>query len=187
MNNEEWRGIPGYEGYYQVSNQGRVRGLDRVVPHSLKGRISCKGRLLCPGKSRKGYLFVALKKYNTSRTRSVHTLVALVFVGPRPAGHDVHHINGNRTDNRDENLCYVDARKHVAEHMRGNDKGKGSKHGQTKLDEAKVLRIKELLFAGQYKPRQIAEMYGVSREAIVGIKHGRNWRHVELPSDGGEP
>ena len=43
---EAWRDVPGYEGYYQVSSRGRVRSVDRVIPHPRLGRQTVRGRLL---------------------------------------------------------------------------------------------------------------------------------------------
>ena len=180
MSNEKWRDIPGYEGYYQVSDLGRVRSLDRVIPHRGNGKQFCKGTVLRLMETSKGYRWVGLGRRNTVSISCVHTLVALAFIGPRPAGHHVHHVDGDRADNRIENLSYVDARKHVSEHMRGNSKAKGSKHGQAKLDETKVAEIKRLLATGQYETGKIAEMYGVSRGAIGGIKRGLNWKHITI-------
>jgi len=97
----EWRDIPGYEGFYQVSNAGQVRSLDRTVSRNNGVPLPLKGKELQLGTSR-GYLHVRL----LGRTCKVHQLILRTFVGPRPDGMDVRHLNGDKRDNRLENLTY---------------------------------------------------------------------------------
>lgn len=87
MENEIWKDIPGYEGYYQVSNFGRVKSLRRVLKAGL----------------RKGYLYISLrnKKFN------IHRLVAIAFI-PNPGNlPEVDHIDGNKLNNNANNLKWA--------------------------------------------------------------------------------
>lgn len=100
---ELWLPVVGYEGLYDVSNLGRVRGLDRFRSDG----IPCKGRILRPGPQRKGYLTVALcDAAGRPRSARVHQLVLAAFVGPCPVGMDVLHRNDIPGDNRLANLYY---------------------------------------------------------------------------------
>lgn len=103
---ETWLPIPGYEGSYEVSDRGQVRSLDRMVGDSLmpNGRKFVKGRML-QQVSIKGYEAVSLSRREKKRGY-IHHLVLLAFVGPKPDGLVVRHINGDRLDNRLENLAY---------------------------------------------------------------------------------
>lgn len=105
--NEEWRPVVGFEDYYEVSSLGRVRSLDRLVGTGPGGNSKrlLPGRVLSAG-SGTHYRNVSLKVNKVATTRTVHTLVAEAFLGPRPEGHDVCHNNGDRHDNRAENLRY---------------------------------------------------------------------------------
>jgi hypothetical protein len=108
--NELWQPIEGYEGLYEVSDQGRVRSLDRLK--TFQGRWGTttnriKGRVLRPSKTLSGRWQVNLSKDNQPWVVGVHTLVALTFLGPRPKGFDIDHVNGNPIDNRVCNLEYV--------------------------------------------------------------------------------
>ena len=88
---ENWKDIPGYEGRYQVSDQGRVKSFCRTV----------EGVLLRPGRMPGGHLSVALGKGNS---QCVHKLVLLAFVGAAPEKYECLHSNGIPSDNRLENL-----------------------------------------------------------------------------------
>lgn len=97
---ERWRDIPGYEGYYAVSNLGRVR--------SIGGRkYRRKDLILSPIKNnRYGHLAVNLYKDDTRWTISIHKLVAAAWIGPCPKGQQVRHGPNGKLDNSVSNLCY---------------------------------------------------------------------------------
>ena len=104
-----WKDIPGYEGYYQVSDRGDVRSVDRVVIGKRGQEIKVKGRMIrpCVGTMRAKYLVVCLCKDDKPRSFLVHRLVALAFFGPPSDGMEVDHINENPHDNRVCNLHYI--------------------------------------------------------------------------------
>lgn len=105
---EEWRDIPGWEGMYQASDHGRIRSLDRDIEAKgvSGGTRHYPGRIRKPHTGEFGHQFVSLFNARRETRRSVHSLVALAFLGPRPEGLYVCHNNGNASDNRPENLRY---------------------------------------------------------------------------------
>jgi hypothetical protein len=100
---ERWLPVVGYEGFYEVSDQGRVRSLDRIVDE-LRGGRTWKGRVLITQRHPKGYLIVALTAKGRSKSHSVHRLVLRAFQGDCPDGMQCCHANGIRDDNRLDNL-----------------------------------------------------------------------------------
>ena len=105
---EQWRDVAGFEGMYEVSNQGRVRSLDRVIERIGNG--GCTMRQPYPGKVLKlrhnadGYLTVRL----CGRLMLAHRIVAAAFIGDPSAGEpQVDHRNGVRDDNLPSNLRWA--------------------------------------------------------------------------------
>lgn len=101
---ETWRPVPGYEGFYEVSDQGRVRSLDRVV--TSKGSAKrVKGQVRRHNINWAGYHLVHLSREAQKQAVLVHRLVLEAFVGSAPEGKPFAlHGNGDRADNRLENL-----------------------------------------------------------------------------------
>ena len=112
---EVWKGVPGYEGYYQVSDLGRVRSLDRVITYKRGARRLLKGKMLNPTMNN-GYKQVTLAMKGRHKAFKFSQLVAMAFLGHKPDGHRlvVDHINGNRSDDRVENLRIVTHRANVS-------------------------------------------------------------------------
>jgi len=85
---ERWRDVLGYQGWYQVSDTGRVRSEDRVIQRRDGVVRFVQGQLLTPfpysGKANRRYLCVRLIRDGVRETRPVHQLVLEAFVGPRP-------------------------------------------------------------------------------------------------------
>lgn len=82
---EVWKDIPGYQGYYQISNLGRVKSLQRTITHKPSkkfpnGRVVIyKERELIPSTDSSGYLFVQLYKSGVFKSKRIHRLVAETF------------------------------------------------------------------------------------------------------------
>ena len=99
---EEWWDIPGYEGYYQASTQGRIKSVDRTV-RSRYGTQKCKGTMLTPAVGR-NYYRVTLVKEGSKKLFTVHRLVATTFL-PNPDNlPQVNHKDENKLNNCVDNL-----------------------------------------------------------------------------------
>lgn len=164
---EEWRPILGYEGLYEVSDAGRVRSIARVK----------SAKIMALGDSR-GYKNVELWKDGIGKRFTVHRLVCLSFIGPRPDGFDINHRNGVKADNSLKNLEYVTKsqnRKHAF--ALGLQCNKGTNHSQHKLKDDDIKTIRNMLAEG-FSQKQIANHFSVDQSNISFIKTGRLWSHI---------
>lgn len=104
MSDEDWRPVVKFEGLYEVSDRGRVRSVDRVIPHRKYGQMNARGQVLRLRQHPDGHLRVNLSKSSAVLTRWVHVLVLEAFVGPCPAGMEGCHFDGDPTNNALANL-----------------------------------------------------------------------------------
>ncbi len=101
---EVWREIPEYNGLYLVSNTGRVRSIDRMIPFKNNNLRLHKGRELKQFKSKFGYMYVVITINRIEHKEKVHRLVAKTFI-PNPENKSqVNHIDGNKENNNLNNL-----------------------------------------------------------------------------------
>jgi hypothetical protein len=94
---EAWRPIPGYEQTYAISTYGRIWSAPRPTT---------SGGLLSQRQDRNGYPMVNLIQDGAEQSRRVHILVALAFLGPRPAGMQIRHLDGDTSNPHVANLAY---------------------------------------------------------------------------------
>lgn len=172
---EVWRPVVGYEGLYEVSDQGRVRSLDRWERNGRGMPLRLfKGKVLksTPGSS--GYLRVCLSKSGGLRHFTVHTLVLNAFVGPRPEGLQCRHLNGIQTDARLCNLAWGTIKENTNDRISHGKQPRGEAHPCAKLTIEDVLRIRSSTLVA----KELAQQLGVSKELIKAIRNRRCWRWV---------
>jgi hypothetical protein len=177
--NEVWKDISDYEGFYQVSSQGRVKSIDRIVGSNSRKK-ALRSTILKPALSTSGYLCVSLWKDNKGATKSIHGLVALAFLGVCPDGCNVNHKDGNKLNNHIENLEYCTfAQNSQHAYNAGIPKvARGEKHGFSKLKNSDIIAIRDRIALG-HKNTVIAKDFNVDASAISRIKTGRNWSHTK--------
>jgi hypothetical protein len=107
MTDEIWKAIPGYEGYYEVSTYGNVRGLDRTCAGSASGaRRSLAGQIIVPSSSGR-YRQVKICKDGDRKSYLVHRLVALAFLENPDNLPTVDHIDRKKYNNHISNLRWA--------------------------------------------------------------------------------
>lgn len=101
---EIWKAVSGFEGFYEVSNKGNVRSLDRTVTRKDGVVVSFKGKRLLPRLNQDGYLQIQISKGDKIKTIRVHRLVADTFL-PNPSSMpEVNHKDEDKTNNAVTNL-----------------------------------------------------------------------------------
>jgi len=110
---EIWKDVKGYEGYYQVSNLGRVSSVGRIIKRSNGRSYPCGGDVLKLNIVR-GYAYVRLYKRKKSKCYKIHRLVYEAFKGKLIDGHCIDHIDHNKQNNNVDNLRQVTNRQNSA-------------------------------------------------------------------------
>lgn len=183
---EKWKEIENYEEFYEVSNEGRVRRKSGYVKSGIKNneRRYIEGKILKQNKKRNGYLTVDLSKEHKVKTISIHRLVAKAFIENPKDLPQVNHKNGNKMDNRVENLEWVTS----------SENRKHSFDTGLQKSRAKRIRCKQLdmTFEGSYKAaeyinekdfknsKRVKSMSAKIRAACIGLQkeaYGYTWEY----------
>lgn len=176
---EEWQDIAGYEGHYKVSNLGRVKSLDRIVPHNYLRSKKIKGKTLALTPVNGGYLKAHLWIKNSELCVSVHSLVAKAFIGQRPEGLECCHGDGDPSNNRLFNLRWDTPKNNQADRIKHGTSPKGSNNPCAKLTDNDVHQIKTMLREGDLSQLTIGKIFGVAQQTIGRISLGKTWTHVK--------
>lgn len=170
---EVWKDIPGYEGKYQASTEGKIRSLDREItqigrwgkPFTRK----LKGQILRPGRyAKSGHVSVVLGRGTNGRP--VHQLVLLTFIGPAPEGMEVLHKDGNPLNNKLNNLKYGTRLENIMDNYR--HKGVWRDTTQKQAEEVKRLLSQNL------KATDIAERVQLPVHTVYSIKKGGHFKWI---------
>lgn len=173
---EIWKPIPGYEGYYEISNLGRVKSLPVPKPTRNGGFFLTKEAIKKPYPQADGYLQIGLSKQGKKKSYLLHRLVGLAFI-PGDTSLEINHKDFNRQNCRADNLEWATRLDNVDYSFRnGRYSGKYERGVKTKLKTSDVIEIRCL--AGLVTQPKLAERYGVSVSAIGCIIRRIAWKHV---------
>lgn len=168
MKEEVWCRVEGFRGRYEVSNQGRVR---RLYKSGVK-------RVLSLHPNNDGYLRVELYPDGRRVRIQVSHLVLNAFVGPRPEGMETAHLNGDKVDNRPENLAWVSHAENVRHQVVHGTTRRGTLNPNAKLNPAKVREIRRLRAEG-VQSKHLAPRFGVCAGTINEVLRRRVWGWVD--------
>lgn len=170
MNSERWLPVIGYEGRYEVSDQGRLRALFDHPAHGLAPRI------LRPTVNPEGYRRMTLTAADTSRKNHfVHALVLTAFRGIRPLGLICRHLDGQPSNNSLPNLVWGTHAENCADAKRHGRHASRERHGGAKLTEDQVAAIRRLATDGVLLHREIGTLFGVHVGTISSIVRNLSW------------
>lgn len=117
---EIWKSVKEYEGYYEVSNFGNVRSIERDVVRSDGVVFHYPMRMIHPVLNSDGYRQCKLNRNGKYVTKKVHQLVAMAFL-PNPNEYkEVNHIDSNRQNNFVGNLEWIDHKSNVRQAIKEN-------------------------------------------------------------------
>jgi hypothetical protein len=148
MENIIWKDIKGYEGFYQVSNYGQVKSLERFRKSNRNSFSIVRERIMKSKVDKYGYLAYSLCKDNKMSYFTSHRLVAIAFIPNTNNYNQVNHINGNKLDNSVSNLEWCDNQHNMRESFRlGLNKARKSKDN---VLSKKVAKIKDGVIIKEY-------------------------------------
>jgi hypothetical protein len=173
---EEWRAVIGWEGFYEVSDLGRVRSLPRLTSTGA----TPGGRILKPAISG-GRLMVNLCREGIAKGHRIHRLVAAAFIGPCPEGLEVCHGPGGALDNRAANLTYGTKKKNCGpDKVRDGTTNRGERSAVAKLTEEIVAECRTRALAGETH-YDLAREFGVGQQTMWSAVVGKTWFVVNVP------
>jgi hypothetical protein len=164
---------------YEISKAGEIRSIDRLAYYPQNGGwILKKGKLLKPGVNSCGYKSAVLYINGKTFNKTIHSLVSETFIGERPNGLFVNHIDGNKLNNHISNLEYVTPKENTNHaHLLGLFKcRKGENNPNAKLDLSKLNDIFSLRKFG-LKQRVIADILEISQQTVSAVLCKKVWSH----------
>lgn len=178
MNGAEWRDIAGHEGWYQVSSDGQVKSLKRVIP--IKGGTrTVRERIMRPKRCGAGYLAVTLLPER--QNFYIHRLVAEAFIGPARKGYEVNHIDENKENNSVKNLEWIPKRDNL---LHGTRNSRCAAKGREA--SRKIVAMQDGIAKMEFTSMREAERRGFSRRRIhdccegIATQHkGFQWAYAE--------
>lgn len=175
-----WKPVKGYEGIYEVSNDGRVKSLARLKECGHPGaKQMTKERLLKIKADRMGYPRVKLSKNGVAKLIPLHRVVALSFVENPHNKPEVNHIDGDKTNNLPDNLEWATRSENLKHAFDKKLKCaiKGEENNKSKLKAEQVLKIRLLRNEG-VKLVDIADKFGVTAANVSEIVNFKTWKDV---------
>ncbi len=155
--------IDGYLNLYSITTDGRI------FSHKTEKWLKCD--------IRKGYLYTVLYKDKKRYCATVHRLVALNFIKKVIGKRHVNHLNGNKLDNRVENLEWCTSGENQRHAINSGLKKPlcGSNNGASKLSEEDIIAIRNNITKNQ---RELAKEFNISYQQISRIIRNERWKHI---------
>lgn len=182
---EIWKDIEGYEGYYQVSNCGRVKSVFRIIIRRNGTPFSVNEIILKPSKSQDGYLCVSMRKNFKAKGTSIHRLVAQAFISNPLKLPEINHKDENKENNKMDNLewctrSYNTSYGTFQERRKRNTDWKkiAQKRNYKDISLKRSLKIQLAVMQYDLQGNLIKEYISVSSAAkTLGLKCSENIRH----------
>jgi NUMOD4 motif/HNH endonuclease len=163
-----WKSVLGFEGYYEISENGIIKSLEKEVNNSKTTKRIVKERIRKPFITKKGYVQIMLSKHKINYKFYVHRLVAINFVDNPYNKLEVNHIDGNKQNNHFLNLEWctrAENNKHAFDiGLKENKKGSDSKISKLTKEQREEIKKSSL------SRKKLRIMYNVGQTTIQRIK-----------------
>lgn len=153
--NEIWEPVIGFDRNYAVSNLGRLVYLEDAQRGWVRAGMEIKQHM-----HPLGYHYIATTVGHARKKPWVHVIVAAAFLGPRPDGYEVNHIDRNKSNNALSNLEYITHKQNL---RHSYEDIYLSWTRPRKVTDVQIAEMTTLYRSGQYLQREIAAMYGISQ------------------------
>lgn len=180
---EIWRFIPGYKGYYEISNYGNVKSCIRTISQThprnktLKQKRTLKSHILKSYISKNGYYYVILCKKGKYKHLSIARLVLTVFDRfPHKREEACHHPLSDKSINTIDNLIWALPKINAQHKKMQGTHYIGAKHHNAKLTEKQAIELIRLS-----KIKSLAELsilFNIAKQTVWKIKTGKTWSHL---------
>lgn len=170
---EIYKSIPGYEGFYEASNFGNIRSLNRID----SGNKFRTGKTMKPVlKKATGYFQVKLCRGNADHKICLwHRVICLTFIENILNKPSVNHIDADKSNNRIENLEWVTAKENTSHGINiGNIKPRGEDNKSSKLKITDIIFIR----SNSISSKELSKKYNVASAHINSIRRRVTWKHV---------
>ena len=174
---EIWKPIPNFEGFYEASNLGRIRSVDKYVMNHSVSEFR-KGVVLTPTYHTHGYTYVTLSKLGVKKKYLIHRLVAMAFCDNPNNYKIINHIDGIKDNNIPSNLEWCTSSHNNKEALRLGlripNPQKGEKHFKAQITELQAIDI----LTKRLTKKEFMELYNISIHIINNLQWGRSWKHL---------
>ncbi len=188
---EIWKDVEAYKKFYQVSSEGRLKSLSRFAKNGKVGGFILPERMIKPSYANgKDYGIVTLHKEGNKKVTRIHQIVCKAF-HKKPAEHfEVNHINGIKTDNRAENLEWVEHKTNMIHAFKTlkcrRSCGETKAHSRLRDEDVLYIRKHYIFNDNEFGDSALAKKFGVTSSTVWHVTHNKTWKHL-LPKVAYEP
>jgi len=177
MKEEIWKDISGYKGFYQVSNEGRIKGLNRIVHGfgSWRNGKRIKEKILKPILKNPGYYRVMLGRKSE---KYIHRLVIEAFIPNAKNKKEINHKDGNKLNNNLNNLEWATPQENNNHSIKNKLNCFGERIGNSKLKEKQIFDIRWIKSKCNISNIALSKIYRVSDGNISMIINKKRWKHL---------
>jgi hypothetical protein len=169
--------IKDWENFYQISNDGLAKSLERIIMRGNGAVKPVKERILKPRHDLQGYFQVDLHKDGKKKTYYIHTLVCTAFHGECPEGMQCLHKDNNKWNNHESNLHWGTPKENCFDKIANGTTQRGEQCPTAKLTQIQVDEIRRLYVPRIYTLQMLADKFNVSFQNISDIINYQIWKY----------